>query len=158
MEQSRKKKKHTESKLTITICLPNVFFYDTDFMQGGNNMITDLQKQKAIFHHLQHPPSLCRSSLPVYQHHTCPGASGISLRGNGAILSCCSQKHQRSIGAVESAMRRAIIDAYESGVASDRFLLYFKRSAKEIPSVSEFVSVLATHIRYSLAELDSPSG
>ena len=53
MEQSRKKKKHTESKLTITICLPNVFFYDTDFMQGGNNMITDLQKQKAIFHHLQ---------------------------------------------------------------------------------------------------------
>ena len=40
--------------------------------------------------------------------------------------------------------------------SADRFLLYFKRSAKEIPSVSEFVSVLATHIRYSLAELDSP--
>ena len=64
-----------------------------------------------------------------------------------------AKKHQRSIGAVESAMRRAIIDAYESGVASDRFLLYFKRSAKEIPSVSEFVSVLATHIRYSLCLL-----
>ena len=161
MEQSRKKKKHTESKLAITICLPNVFFYDTDFMQGGNNMITDLQKQKAIFHHLQ--------AFGI-RHH-CAGhrylCTSITLAlAHPEYLSevmeqfypAVAKKHQRSIGAVESAMRRAIIDAYESGVASDRFLLYFKRSAKEIPSVSEFVSVLATHIRYSLAELDSPSG
>ena len=123
-------------------------------------MITDLQKQKAIFHHLQ--------AFGI-RHH-CAGhrylCTSITLAmAHPEYLSevmeqfypAVAKKHQRSTGAVESAMRRAIIDAYESGVASDRFLLYFKRSAKEIPSVSEFVSVLATHIRYSLAELDSPS-
>lgn len=112
-------------------------------------MITDLQKQKAIFHHLQ--------AFGI-RHH-CAGhrylCTSITLAlAHPEYLSevmeqfypAVAKKHQRSI------------DAYESGVASDRFLLYFKRSAKEIPSVSEFVSVLATHIRYSLAELDSPSG
>ena len=120
-------------------------------------MITDLQKQKAIFHHLQ--------AFGI-RHH-CAGhrylCTSITLAlAHPEYLSevmeqfypAVAKKHQRSIGAVESA----IIDAYESGAASDRFLLYFKRSAKEIPSVSEFGSVLATHIRYSLAELDSPSG
>ncbi len=63
--------------------------------------------------------------------------------------------HQRSVGAVESAMRRAIIDAYESGVARERFLLFFKRSAKEIPSVSEFISALSSYIRYNLPEYNS---
>lgn len=124
-------------------------------------MLTDIQIQKAIFHHLQ--------AFGI-RHH-CAGhrylCTSISLAlVHPEYLSDVMEQfypvvadiHQRSIGAVESAMRRAIIDAYESGVAHERFLLYFKRSAKEIPSVSEFVSVLATHIRYSLSESSSSSG
>ncbi len=124
-------------------------------------MKSELEIQKAIFHHLQ--------AFGI-RHH-CAGhrylCTSISLAlAHPEYLSevmdqfypVVAKIHQRSIGAVESAMRRAIIDAYESGVASERFLLYFKRSAKEIPSVSEFVSVLSTYIRYSLPESDSLSG
>lgn len=62
-----------------------------------------------------------------------------------------AERHDRSVGAVESAMRRAIVDAYNSGVAKDSFARYFKRSAKEIPSVSEFISVITLHIKYDFA-------
>lgn len=89
-------------------------------------MITDLQKQKAIFHHLQ--------AFGI-RHH-CAGhrylCTSITLAlAHPEYLSevmeqfypAVAKKHQRSIGAVESAMRRAIIDAYESGVwqATDSF-------------------------------------
>ena len=44
----------------------------------------------------------------------------------------------------------------KQAIQANMRLAELKGSAKEIPSVSEFVPVLATHIRYSLDEIDYP--